>query len=197
MAELAYAHDSGSCPRKWVRVQVPSTALNVRAENVEESMFLALFLCWKLKRQKADIQTEAVTKGEKIMNTDPTKVVYTIGRNMKISATTWLIIGIAQIIVGLPELFVGYGVACIGLGIWNIVQSTNERNLANRFLQYPVGLYDYYYGRNQSIILSLVVNLIFGSVIGAIGAFVELSIRNYVIAHRNELMVVEASIVLK
>ena len=27
MAELAYAHDSGSCPRKWVRVQVPSTAL--------------------------------------------------------------------------------------------------------------------------------------------------------------------------
>ncbi len=131
------------------------------------------------------------------MNTDPTKVVYTIGRNMKISATTWLIIGITQIIVGLPELFVGYGVACIGLGIWNIVQSTNERNLANRFLQYPVGLYDYYYGRNQSIILSLVVNLIFGSVIGAIGAFVELSIRNYVIAHRNELMVVEASIVLK
>ena len=29
MAELAYAHDSGSCPRKWVRVQVPSAALNV------------------------------------------------------------------------------------------------------------------------------------------------------------------------
>lgn len=26
MAELAYAHDSGSCPRKWVWVQVPSTA---------------------------------------------------------------------------------------------------------------------------------------------------------------------------
>ena len=28
VAELAYAHDSGSCPRKWVRVQVPSAALN-------------------------------------------------------------------------------------------------------------------------------------------------------------------------
>ena len=27
MAELAYAHDSGSCPRTWVWVQVPSTAL--------------------------------------------------------------------------------------------------------------------------------------------------------------------------
>ena len=26
MAELAYAHDSGSCPGNWVRVQVPSTA---------------------------------------------------------------------------------------------------------------------------------------------------------------------------
>ena len=131
------------------------------------------------------------------MNTDPTKVVYTIGKNMKISATTWLIIGIFQIMVGIPELFVGYGVACIGLGIWNIVQSTNERKLANRFLQYPVGIYDYYYGQNQSIILALVINLIFGSVIGVIGAFVEMSIRNYVIAHRDELMVVEASIVLR
>ena len=28
MAELAYAHDSGSCPLMWVRVQVPSTALS-------------------------------------------------------------------------------------------------------------------------------------------------------------------------
>ena len=26
VAELAYAHDSGSCPRTWVGVQVPSTA---------------------------------------------------------------------------------------------------------------------------------------------------------------------------
>ena len=26
VAELAYAHDSGSCPRRWVRVQVSSTA---------------------------------------------------------------------------------------------------------------------------------------------------------------------------
>ncbi len=27
VAELAYAHDSGSCPCTWVWVQVPSTAL--------------------------------------------------------------------------------------------------------------------------------------------------------------------------
>lgn len=27
VAELAYAHDSGSCPLTWVWVQVPSTAL--------------------------------------------------------------------------------------------------------------------------------------------------------------------------
>ena len=26
VAELAYAHDSGSCPLTWVWVQVPSTA---------------------------------------------------------------------------------------------------------------------------------------------------------------------------
>ena len=50
VAELAYAHDSGSCPRKWVRVQVPSTALNVRAKNVEKSMFLALFSLSKIEK---------------------------------------------------------------------------------------------------------------------------------------------------
>ena len=31
VAELAYALDSGSSPRKWVRVQVPSTALKEAA----------------------------------------------------------------------------------------------------------------------------------------------------------------------
>ena len=30
VAELAYAHDSGSCPRKWVWVQVPSSAGNIK-----------------------------------------------------------------------------------------------------------------------------------------------------------------------
>ena len=29
MAELAYAHDSGSCPGNWVWVQVPSSALKI------------------------------------------------------------------------------------------------------------------------------------------------------------------------
>lgn len=27
MAELVYAHDSGSCPSNWMRVRLPSTAL--------------------------------------------------------------------------------------------------------------------------------------------------------------------------
>ena len=32
VAELAYAHDSGSCPCTWVGVQVPSTALQAKRE---------------------------------------------------------------------------------------------------------------------------------------------------------------------
>lgn len=51
MAELAYAHDSGSCPRKWVRVQVPSTALNLRAKSVEKSMLLALVFFKTVKQR--------------------------------------------------------------------------------------------------------------------------------------------------
>ena len=52
VAELAYAHDSGSCPCTWVGVQVPSTALLGRGERIafrkkSSPLFLCLQLCLK------------------------------------------------------------------------------------------------------------------------------------------------------
>ena len=44
VAELAYAHDSGSCPRKWVWVQVPSTALSTHIKKAGKGTFLAFFV---------------------------------------------------------------------------------------------------------------------------------------------------------
>ncbi len=46
VAELAYAHDSGSCPCTWVGVQVPSTALLGRGERIAfRKKSSPLFLC--------------------------------------------------------------------------------------------------------------------------------------------------------
>ena len=42
VAELAYAHDSGSCPCTWVGVQVPSTALQAKRED-ESLVFFGFF----------------------------------------------------------------------------------------------------------------------------------------------------------
>ena len=52
VAELAYAHDSGSCPCTWVGVQVPSTALLGRGERIafrkkSSPLVLCLQLCLK------------------------------------------------------------------------------------------------------------------------------------------------------
>ena len=41
MAELAYAHDSGSCPCRWVRVQVPPTAYDEDRRFERESPFFS------------------------------------------------------------------------------------------------------------------------------------------------------------
>ena len=55
VAELVYAHDSGSCPRKWVRVRVPSSAIRellfVVAELDKNERELAhKFVLWKGRR---------------------------------------------------------------------------------------------------------------------------------------------------
>ena len=51
MAELAYAHDSGSCPCTWVGVQVPSTALQAKRE--DESLLFFVYYRKAASRQSA------------------------------------------------------------------------------------------------------------------------------------------------
>ena len=51
VAELAYAHDSGSCPCTWVGVQVPSTALQAKRE--DESLLFFVYYRKAASRQRA------------------------------------------------------------------------------------------------------------------------------------------------
>ena len=51
VAELAYAHDSGSCPCTWVGVQVPSTALQAKRE--DESLLFFVYYRKAASRQSA------------------------------------------------------------------------------------------------------------------------------------------------
>ena len=62
VAELAYAHDSGSCPGFWVRVQVPSTALYKSLDSLESRLFLLCFnkYIYLLKQPLGDIPSKSM-----------------------------------------------------------------------------------------------------------------------------------------
>ena len=73
VAELAYAHDSGSCPRKWVRVQVPSTALNRTGNvgnNVSGYFFVLITNNQRIKPAKHILFREGDEKNEPCPQTE-------------------------------------------------------------------------------------------------------------------------------
>ena len=114
-------------------------------------------------------------------------VVTTVLKKMETSCTIWMVISILQIIIGIGTLCVGYGIFTLALGIWNITQTSKERKNKEYFKDHPEEIYPYFEPREGALIATLLLNLFLGAVIGCICMAYELSIRSYVIKHKNEL----------
>lgn len=106
------------------------------------------------------------------------------------AATTWMVIGIIQIVIGFFTLIFCYGVVPIILGIWNITQSSKSRRSVNYLRGTSKGAVQFI-DSNSSGVAALVINIIFGALIGVIAAAMDMSARNFGKSHRQFIWYVE------
>ena len=107
--------------------------------------------------------------------TELEKVTKTLSEREKISGIVLLVVGILQVICGL-------GFIC---GIWNIINAVKTLKNSQNVITPWKGIVDSYDKQLTNIIVTLVLNLIFGAGFGVLGAFYELFlVRGYVLKNR-------------
>ena len=107
--------------------------------------------------------------------TELEKVTKTLSEREKIGGIVWLVVGILQVISFA-------GIIC---GIWNIINAIKTLKNSQDVLTPWSGIVDSYDSQLTNIIITLVVNLIFGAGFGVAGAIYELiAVRGYVLKNR-------------
>lgn len=99
----------------------------------------------------------------------------TLSEREKLAAIIWLVVGICQCL----------SIACIIAGVWNIYVAITRFKQAEAVKNPWPGLVDAYDKWMTNIIISIVINIVFGGVIGVIGALYDLfGVRSYVLDNK-------------
>lgn len=113
----------------------------------------------------------------------------TVVRRMRVSAVVWIIVAVFQILLGILLIIFGIGLSMIACGGWNIYASITRFNTADAFSRDPSRIYPYFSASLDNMVIFLVINVIFGGVIGIIGSICDLLLRSYVMSHKEELTI--------
>lgn len=105
----------------------------------------------------------------------------TVLHKLNTSYTLWMVVGICQIVFGF------WYVTPIFFGAWNIYCAVNRKKLAQQFRQDPTGLVETAKSWKDSAVLFIILNAVFGALIGVIGCAYDYSIASYVQQHEAEL----------
>ena len=106
---------------------------------------------------------------------DLQSVSKTLSEREKLSAIIWLVVGICQILSGF----------FIVSGAWNIYASITRFKQSKAVLTPWKGIVQNYDSWMTNIIIGLVINLIFGGVIGVAGSLYDMfAIRNFVLSNK-------------
>ena len=109
------------------------------------------------------------------MNNNLSTVTKTLSDREKISAIVWLIIGICQCL----------SFVCIVSGAWNIYASISRFKQAKLVLNPWRGIVNSYDSWISNIIIGIVINVLFGGMIGVAGSIYDLiAVRGYVLSNR-------------
>lgn len=134
-------------------------------------------------------QTMCTNCGYTLMNTrvngtlpvTPEVALKTVLDKLNTSYTIWLVVGICQIVFGF------WYVTPIFFGIWNIIAANNRKKLIQQYKQSPAGLVDNVKSWKDSQIVFIILNAIFGALIGIAGGIYDYTISGYVEQHEQEL----------
>ena len=70
------------------------------------------------------------------------------------------------------------------MGIYNIYAAITRIKHSKTLTEMPGGVYQQYEGQEKKLIIILVLNIIFGALIGVIGAGFDFYVRKYVLDNR-------------
>lgn len=108
-------------------------------------------------------------------------VLNTVIKKLNNSYQIWMVVGICQILFGF------WYVTPIFFGAWNIYCAVNRKKMAQQFRQDPVGLVETGKSWKDGAVLFIILNAIFGALIGVIGCAYDYSIASYITQHEQEL----------
>jgi len=109
------------------------------------------------------------------------QVLETVLGKMHTSYILWLVLGICQIVFGF------WLITPLIIGIWNIVQTNKMKQNIDFFRKYPEGIVNFFASQENMCVLQLIINLVFGGIVGVIGSIYDLTICSYVKKHRSAL----------
>ncbi len=114
-------------------------------------------------------------KETKKMSEQLKKVANELAEKEKLAAIIWLVIGIMQCL----------SFACIIAGVWNIYAAITRFKQAEAVKNPWPGIVNSYDKWQSNIIISIVINVIFGGVVGAVGGLYDLFVvRDFVLKNK-------------
>lgn len=114
-----------------------------------------------------------------------TQVLYELSRKEKTSFYIWIVIATCQILIGFLYP------ASWGCAIWNFIGCYMTYRFSQKILKEPVGIYKQYSNELTTDIIFLVINLLFGGVIGVVAVIYDIHTRQYAMEHRDDLLAIE------
>lgn len=117
--------------------------------------------------------------GRAFTQTKRTDLVQKLSEKVKINAIIWLVIGILQVLAG---IFGGWFILIVG--VLNIIYSVQDMDYSKALPENPTGIVQKFEPLTGPIV-TLVYNLIFGGIVGAVGSiYYFVSIRSFVMENK-------------
>lgn len=136
----------------------------------------------------------------------PTQNILTgLASKIKMEAYAWIGVAVIQVIIGIYNISVGLdlnswgldgstniiaGIVVMAVAAMNGYTSYKDINYSKEIFNNPVGIVAKYKPIN-SVIITLVYNLVLGGVIGVVGSIFGFITRNYVIVNEQEFLALE------
>lgn len=121
------------------------------------------------------------------------QLLYQLSNKVLTESTVWIVLAVLQFLSSLYILALGLalmGVAMLGVAVMNLLKGINGLSYSKEVLRSPTGIVEKYMPTN-GLIGGLIVNFLFGGIIGIIGSCVGFSTRNFVIANQAQFYNIE------
>lgn len=120
-------------------------------------------------------------------NESKSVVINTAISKVDTSRTIWIVVAAIQLVIGVLTICELYGMLPIILGVINLIKANELKNKIEEYKRNPRDMVSHYEPILMNLCIFLILNFVFGAVIGCIGILYEMNLRSYIVKHKIEL----------